>query len=82
MDIDQLISIDGSLEDEGNKKAQYPEFYEEIDMLCPIVLTTGITFRDHHVFRKTLKKYSIQIIFDFKYIRMISIKYNQIYKKL
>jgi hypothetical protein len=49
------------------EKKGYREFNERHDMRRPIVLDKGDLFTDTSVFKKELKLYVVQHVFDFKF---------------
>ncbi|KAF7820809.1 uncharacterized protein G2W53_026264 [Senna tora] len=66
-DSDELVSLDGSSDDEANKRPRFKSFNEVTDFKKPINLEVGLKFANHQIYRQALKQYCIENGIVFKY---------------
>jgi hypothetical protein len=81
-DSEVLVSLDGtSGEGIGQRKRRYREFNEKHDMRRLIVLDKGDMFTYTSIFKKALKWYDVQNVFDFKYKHNDSMRVTAVCKE-
>ncbi|KAF7811832.1 putative Mutator transposable element [Senna tora] len=66
-DSDELVSLDGSSDNEANKRPRFKSFNEVIDFKRPINLEVGLKFTNHQIYQQALKQYCIENGIVFKY---------------
>ncbi|KAF7808338.1 Glycoside hydrolase, family 47 [Senna tora] len=79
-DNDELMSLDGSSNDEANRRSRFKSFNEATDFKRPINLEVGLKFANHQIYYQTLKQYCIENEIVFKYKR-IRIKESRLFAK-
>lgn len=81
-DIEELITLDGSDDDGTSRRSKnYHEFNENHDIRIPIELEKGLMFANTRVFKRAIKWYDVQHVFDFKYKYNDRMRVNAVFKE-